>query len=143
MLRSLEGDPALRYSTARQLSAALRAGLAGQEPPEVEAEAPTRALAGGTTEATRRLPPSEPPAAPARPAPARPRPAPAQARPRRSLASRLGSAIGLLLVIALLAAVIAAIVLLATDAGQNTDLVKDNVPDQLQALDEFIDSHTQ
>jgi eukaryotic-like serine/threonine-protein kinase len=149
VLRSLEGDPALRYSTARQLSAALRAGLAGQEPPEVEAEAPTRALAGGTTEATRRLPPSEPPAAPARPAPAPPRPAPrarpapAQATPRRSLGSRLGSAIGFLLVIALLAAVIAAIVLLATDAGQNTDLVKDNIPDQLQTLEDFIDSHTQ
>jgi serine/threonine protein kinase len=29
VLRSLEGDPALRYSTARQLAVALRAGLAG------------------------------------------------------------------------------------------------------------------
>ena len=115
--------PALRYSTARQLAVALRAGLAGQEPPEADAEAPTRALAGGTTEATRRLAPSEPPAAPParplRPAapPGGPAPAPAEARPSRSLASRLGSAIGILLVIALLAAVIAAIVLLTTEAG--------------------------
>jgi eukaryotic-like serine/threonine-protein kinase len=148
VLRSLEGDPALRYSSARQLSAALRAGLAGHQPPGVDAEAPTRALAGGTTEATRRLPPREP-AAPVRPAPARrrpapqPRPAPAPARPRRSLGSRVGSAIGILLVIALLAAVIAAIVLLATDAGQSTDLVKDDIPDQIQTLEDFIDSHTQ
>ena len=149
VLRSLEGDPALRYSTARQLSAALRAGLAGQEPPEVDAEAPTRALAGGTTEATRRLAPSEPvspvarqaPAAP-RPAP-RPRPVPAQARPRRSLGSRLGSVIGILLVIALLAAVIAAVVLLTTDAGQNTDLVKHDIPDQIRSLQNFLNSHTQ
>ena len=51
--------------------------------------------------------------------------------------------IGILLVIALLAAVIAAIVLLTTDAGQSTDLVKDNVPDQIRSLEDFIDSHTQ
>ena len=149
VLRSLEGDPELRYSTARQLAVALRAGLAGQQPPEAAAEAPTRALAGGRTEATRRLPPSEPPAAPARPAPAppraapRPRQAPAQARPRRSLGSRLGSAIGILLVIALLAAVIAAVVLLTTEAGQSTDLVKDNLSDQIQTIEDFINSNTQ
>ena len=135
VLRSLEGDPALRYSTARQLSAALRAGLAGQEPPEVDAEAPTRALAGGTTEATRRLR-AQRAGGRARPpgprAPARRRAAPSGARrrpaPRRSLGSRLGSAIGILLVIALLAAVIAAIVLLTTDAGQNTDLGQGHRP---------------
>jgi serine/threonine-protein kinase len=145
VLRSLESDPGLRYSGARQLSAALRAGLTGHEPPGVDAEAPTRALAGGTTEATRRLPPSEPvrPApAPRRPAP-RPRPAPAAPKPRRSLGSRVGSAIGILLVIALLAAVIAAIVLLTTEAGQATDLVKEDLRDQIQTLDDFIDSHTQ
>ena len=56
---------------------ALRAGLAGQEPPEADAEAPTRALAGGSDRGH---------AAPARPAaPPRPagrRPAPPRARPR-------------------------------------------------------------
>jgi serine/threonine-protein kinase len=146
VLRSLEGEPGLRYSTARQLAWALRAGLAGQQPPQAAAEAPTRAL-GGTTEATRRLAPSKPPAAPAgpaapRPAP-RPRQAPARARPRRSLAGRLGSAIGMILLIALLAAVIAAIVLLTTDAGQNTDLIRDNVSDQLQVLEDLINSNSQ
>ncbi len=150
VLRSLEGDPALRYSTARQLSAALRAGLAGHEPPEADAEAPTRALAGGTTEATRRLPPSKPvrPVPRQAPAPRRPaaprRDAPAEAQPRRrSLGSRLASAIGILLVVGLLAAVIAAVVLLTTNAGQNTDLVKQTVPDQVQELRDFINSHTQ
>jgi serine/threonine-protein kinase len=151
VLRSLESDPALRYSTARQLAVALRAGLGGREPPEPESEAPTRALAGETTEATRRLAPSEPVAPVARQAPAPPRPArrprpvaqPAEARPRRSLAGRLGSAIGILLVIALLAAVIAAVVLLTTNAGQNTDLVKQTIPDQIQSLEDFINSHSQ
>jgi serine/threonine-protein kinase len=149
VLRSLEGDPALRYSTARQLAIALRSGLAGQQPPVAAADAPTRALAGGATEPTRRLAPSKPPAAPARRAPAprraapRPRQAPAQARPRRSLGSRIGSAIGVILVIALLAAVIAAVVLLTTDAGQNTDLIKDTVREQLDVLEDLISSNTQ
>jgi serine/threonine-protein kinase len=144
VLRSLEGDPGLRYSTARQLATALRAGLAGQQPPVAAADAPTRAL-GGATEATRRLAPSKPPAAapaPRRAAP-RPRQAPAQARPRRSLGSRIGSAIGVILVIALLAAVIAAVVLLTTDAGQNTDLIRDTVREQLQAIEDILRSNTQ
>ena len=145
VLRSLEGDPGLRYSTARQLAVALRTGLAGQQPPQPAAEAPTRALAGGTTEATRRLTPSRarsaPAPAPPRRAPRR-RPAPVEPRAGRSFASRLCSAIGIALVIALLAAVIAAVVLLTTNAGQNTDLVKDNIPDQIQSIQDFLNSHS-
>jgi len=68
---------------------------------------------------------------------------PAASGPRRSLASRLGSVIGILLVRALLAAVIAAVVLLTTNAGQNTDLVKQTIPDQLQSLEDFINAHRQ
>ena len=49
----------------------------------------------------------------------------------------------MILVIALLAAVIAAVVLLTTDAGQNTDLIKDTFPEQIQAIEDFINSHTQ
>ena len=49
----------------------------------------------------------------------------------------------MILVIALLAAVIAAVVLLTTDAGQNTDLIRDNVREQLQVLEDFSDSNTQ
>jgi serine/threonine protein kinase len=146
VLRSLEGDPGLRYSTARQLAVALRTGLTGQQPPQPAAEAPTRALSGGTTEATRRLAPSRARAAPA-PAPPRraprPRPAPVEPRAGRSFASRLSSAIGIALVIALLAAVIAAVVLLTTNAGQNTDLVRDTLRDQVQTARDFINSHIQ
>jgi serine/threonine protein kinase len=146
VLRSLEGDPGLRYSTARQLAVALRTGLSGEQPPQADAEAPTRALSGGTTEATRRMTTRRARAAPA-PAPPRraprPRPAPAEPRAGRSFASRMGSVIGIALVIALLAAVIAAVVLLTTNAGQNTDLVKDNLPDQIRSLQDFLDSHVQ
>jgi hypothetical protein len=49
-------------------------------------------------------------------------------------------------VIGVLAAVIAGIVLLTTDAGQNTsggELIKDTVNDQVQALEDFIGSHTE
>ncbi len=148
VLRSLDGDPAGRYSTARQLAVALRAGGAGDQPPPPDGATTdaTRMMPGETTAATRHLP-AEPAPAP-RPTPSRraqrPRSA-AQpsARPRRSFASRVGGAIGVLLVIAALAAVVAAVVLLTTNAGQNTDLVKDTIPDTVKAVKDFINSHTQ
>ena len=152
VLRSLEGDPALRYSTARQLAVALRAGLGGQRAAAARGRgADAGAAPASTTEATRRLAPSEPVAPVARPAPAPPRPArraPPGGPARRGQAAPLGSPaasaarIGILLVIALLAAVIAAVVLLTTNAGQNTDLVKQTIPDQIQSLKDFINSHS-
>jgi serine/threonine-protein kinase len=149
VLRSLDGDPAGRYSTARQLAVALRAGGAGDQPPPPDGAITdaTRMIPGETTSATRHLPAEPPPAphpAPARPAPQR-RPAaqPATRRPRRSLASRVRGAIGILLVIAILAAVVAGVVLLTTNAGQNTDLVKDTIPEQIDRLKEIINSVSQ
>jgi serine/threonine protein kinase len=151
VLRSLDGDPAGRYSTARQLAAALRAGGAGHAPPPPDGAGTqaTRMMPGETTDATRHLSP-EPVtptarrAPPSRPAP-RPRTAPRSAArpPRRSAAKRLRNAIGVLLVIAILAAVVAAIVLLTTNAGQNTHLIKDTVPDTVKSIKDFINSHTQ
>jgi hypothetical protein len=44
-----------------------------------------------------------------------------------------------------LAGLIAAIVLVATNAGQSTDIgqfIKDNVPDQVKSVVDFIKSHT-
>jgi serine/threonine-protein kinase len=152
VLRSLEGDPELRYTTARELAAALRAGLSGSEPPIPESEASTQAMTGARTDATRHLPASDPMTAPARaarPSRAQPRPRPAPrpaAAARRSTGSRLRSAIGILLVIAILAAVIAAIVLLTTNAGQNTgpgELLKNTLHDQINSIKDFIQSHTQ
>jgi len=140
VLRSLDGDPAGRYSTARQLAGALRAGGAGHEPPPPDGAATqaTRMMPGETTDATRRLPAE--PVTPATSQAPPPRPAPRQ--PKRSAAKRVRSAIGVLLVIAILAAVVAAIVLLTTNAGQNTDLIKHDIPDQIQTIKDLINSHS-
>jgi serine/threonine-protein kinase len=153
VLRSLEGDPSLRYTTARELAAALRAGLAGTEPPRPDSEAATRAMTPTPTSATRRLPLEEPATAPTRrapaprPAPRRPAaPAPAPAAAKSSTAGRVRRVIGLLLVIAILAAIIAAIVLVTTNAGQNTgpgELIRNEIRDQAEAIRDFIQSHTQ
>src|ERR687888_830987 len=48
VLRALAPDPAERYSTARELAGALRAGLAGMTPPPATGEAPTARLADRT-----------------------------------------------------------------------------------------------
>jgi hypothetical protein len=71
---------------------------------------------------------------------------PAPERPKRSAASRVWRAVGLLLLIAILAAVIAGAVLLLTDAGQETDigqLIQDGLEDQVQSLRDFIEENTQ
>ena len=148
VLRSLEGDASMRYSSARELSQALEAG----DPAE---ELPTNMLSAPTTAATRRLerdtitPISPEPAIPSRrpaPPPQRPAPGAAAGPPRRSVASRVGRAIGILLLIALLAGVIAAAVLLLTDAGQNTDLgntIRTTIDSQIQSLKDFINQNTQ
>jgi serine/threonine protein kinase len=153
VLRSLEGDTELRYTSARELARALRAGLGGAEPPLPVSEAATRAMARDSTDATRRLPAEPPVTAPTRRAPAprpaprpRPAPAPAAAAQKRSAASRVRRIIGLILVIAILAAIIAAIVLVTTNAGQNTgpgELIKNEIHDQIQSIEDFIRDHTQ
>ena len=54
--------------------------------------------------------------------------------------------LGALLLIAILAAIIVAVVLLVTDAGQQTDLgelLRDTVDDQLTELEDFIRENTQ
>ncbi|MFL5891133.1 MAG: protein kinase domain-containing protein [Solirubrobacterales bacterium] len=156
VLRALESDPANRYLTARELASALRTGLSGSEPPPADSEAATRAMMGAPTESTRHLPATEPGTAPTRRAPAprpaprpRPRPAappPAAAAPRRSTARRLRGLIGLILVILILAAIIATIVLVTTNAGQNTgpgELIKNEIQDQITTIKDWISSHTQ
>ena len=119
-------------------------------PPAATSEAPTARLADQTGP-TRLLgrdesasPAAAEPVAP-RPAPARPRPRPAPAR-RRSGGVRMLRLVGLVLVVLLLAAIIATVVLLTTNAGQNTNIsqfIKHSVPDQVKSLFDFIGSHTQ
>jgi serine/threonine-protein kinase len=148
VLRALAGEPAARYSTARVFARALRAGVAGQAPPPPDAaEAPTRSLAG-TTAQTRVLGSSEP-RAPAAPEPHARRPPPPVpvARPaRRSGASRFARGLGFVLLVLVLAAIIAGVVLLVTNSGSKTDIgqyIKDNVPDQVKSVVQFIRDHTQ
>jgi serine/threonine-protein kinase len=152
VLRSLESDVNDRYGSARELSRALRAGLAGRQPPDPE-DVPTHAMAGAPpTQATRRMSqdpatPVAPQPVPARRPPPRPRPAitPAQAPRKRSALGSIGRGLGVLLVIAVLAAVIAGAVLLLTDAGQETDLgnlLKDQVDQQIDSLRDLIQDNT-
>ena len=149
VLRALEGDVESRYSSAKELSAALRAGLAGREPPEAADTMPTRAMAAGAapTAATRAMADSPDIATPVAPQPvyvppARPRAAAEPAAPaKRSAASRFLRGLGVLLLIAVLAAVIAAVVLLVTDAGQDTDLgeiISDQIDQQIENIKEVI-----
>ena len=161
VLRSLEGDASARYSSARELSRALEAGLAGHEPP-----AALRRAADGHARRQRRhrrdapdgRPTRRPRSRPSRCSPPRGRPpgaAPGAAgsapgRPRAAQAlrrlSRFFRAIGVLLLIAVLAAIIAGAVLLLTDAGQDTDIgqtIKDNLNDQIQAIEDFVRENTQ
>jgi serine/threonine-protein kinase len=149
VLRSLEGDVAGRYTSARELAQALREGLAGHEPPD-PGDATTNVLGVGLkTDSTRRMqtdqttPVSPQPAAPRRQA-SRPAPRPVitpAARPKRSAGGRFMRAILVLALIAILAAIIASVVLLITDAGQGTDLgelIKDNLRDQVESAKDFI-----
>jgi serine/threonine-protein kinase len=157
VLKSLENDVEARYGSARTLASALRLGLAGEDPTTIDGDAPTRALAReAPTGRTRRMPRDEPrtPAAP-QPIPRQRRPAPAAAAPparrrppakRRSAFGTVMRTLGALLLIAILAAIIVAVVLLVTDAGQNTDigeLLRDSVDDQIQSLEDFIRDNTQ
>jgi eukaryotic-like serine/threonine-protein kinase len=151
VLRALEGDVTHRYGTAREFSAALRSGLAGVEPPVAAAEAPTRVV-GGETAATRALADPPTPVAqqrPARPPPPPPAPRPGvspAAKPRRSALGRFMRVLGLLLLIGVLAGLIAGGVLLLTNAGQETDVgdfIRDQLNEQIDALEEFIRDNTQ
>ena len=134
VLRCLENEPEHRYVDALALAAALRAGLSGIAPAD---DAATNVIRAGSTTAATRVASREPltPTSPARatrprrspPPPRRAAPAPAAQRrtPQgRSAFSSLMRGLGAVLLIALIAGLIAAVILLATDAGQNTDTGK-------------------
>jgi eukaryotic-like serine/threonine-protein kinase len=151
VLRALENEPEHRYVDALAYGAALRAGLAGIAPTASEA---TTRIAGDSTAATR-VAPREPltPTAPARAA--RPRRtssprrrAPVAPAPAPRKRSRFGSFVrGVLaiLMVAIVAGLIAAVILLATDAGQNTDIgrfISDNVDQQIQNIKDYVNQAT-
>ncbi len=137
VLRSIENERERRYQDAGSLAEALRGGLAGQAPPPGTAATSVLA-AGAATAATRRIEP----AAPSRPDRRPPRPVitPAE-QPPRSLAARIGRALGALGLMLLVAAIVAGVILLVTDAGQQTDLgqvIENSVNDQIERLEDII-----
>ena len=152
VLRALEGDVADRYTSAKELAAALRAGIAGREPPVASDEAPTRAMIGGGTAATRAMD-SPDIATPVSPEPAyrpprrvAPAPAPTPAPAKASGGSRFLRAMGVLFLVGVLAAIIAVVVLVLTDAGQNTDLgefISDEINDQIDKLRQLVEDNVQ
>ena len=150
VLRALENEPEDRYVDALAYGAALRAGLAGIAP---AAEATTRLVDQRSTAATR-VAPREPrtPTSPARaarprrtsPPPRRPV-APAKPPRKRSRFSSFMRAVFAIILVAIVAGLIAAVILLATDAGQNTDIGKflsDNVDEQIQNVKDYLDTVT-
>jgi eukaryotic-like serine/threonine-protein kinase len=147
VLKSLESDPAARYSSARSLAEGLRRGISGLDPTDIDSDAAT-AVVGPTTAATRTLPRTrqDTPVVPAPPAPRRPPPVPAPqpAKPRRSGAS-IARIVGFVLLLAIVAAIVAGIVILTTDAGQSTDvgdLLQDEINTQIDKLEQFIQDNT-
>ncbi len=149
VLGALENDPEQRYTTARSLADALRAGAAGEAPTPA-----TALLAEDETDLTRKLPrtqaePAEA-ATPVSPAPRRraaapPRPVITPAAPRRR--KRAGvwiRRLAAVIVLALLAAVIAGLIILSQQGGTDTgDSVRTNIDDQISRLEEIIRDNTQ
>ena len=147
VLKALENEPEDRYPDALECAVAFRDGLDGVPPP---ATAATRMMRDET--AATRVAPREPrtPAAPV-PAPQprrRPqtRPAPVIQTPQqtrsRSSFSRFMRGLGAVLLIALVAAIVAAVILLATDAGSNSDVgnfIEDEFRPQVQAFKDYVD----
>jgi serine/threonine-protein kinase len=141
VLRALEIDPADRYTTARELGAALRRGLRGEAgPDEVEL---TRRIRERATQQTSVLAPTTalPPQTPAAEYPAA-APAPAAPPARRR---RFGSAVATLLILAVIGAGVAAIVVAGSDSGSGAQIrqvVKQNVREQIDGLRNLIEDNT-
>jgi serine/threonine-protein kinase len=148
VLQALENEPEDRYVDALAYGAALRGGLEGIPPAD---EATTRLVDSRSTAATR-VAPREPrtPTSPARAArPRRTSPPPrraAVARPprRRSRFSSFMRALLAIVLVAIVAGLIAAVILLATDAGQSSDVgrfISDEVDQQVDNIREFLNDN--
>ena len=156
VLKGLENEQEDRYPDALALAAALRQGLSGIPPAD---EARTNVVAGGPTTAATRVAQQEPltptsptrVARPRRTAPARrpaPAPAPVGAQPasKRTSGSSLLKGLGAIVLIAIVAALVAAAILLATDAGRDTDLgqfIFDTADQSIEGIRDFIQENTQ
>jgi hypothetical protein len=149
VIKALEGDPGARYSSARSLSEGLRRGMAGMDPTQVDDGAAT--AVSPPTSPTRALPRTKQdtpavPAPPARRRPPSPRPVAQPPQPKKRSMGGVARAIFLFLLLALVAAIVAGVVILATDAGQSTDvgdLLQDEIDVQLDRLEDYIQENTE
>ncbi len=156
VLRALENEEDARYPDALALASALRAGLSGVAP---ASEGTTRMIGRDGATAATRVARSEPQtltaptrvARPRRAAPPPRRPAPIAApvaaeEPKgRSGLSRFMGGIGAVIVIALVAALIAAAILLATNAGKDSDAGKfigNTVDESIDGIVNYIEQNT-
>ena len=144
VLVALDSDPAHRFAAAGELADALRRGLRGESPAPTAA---TRVLGGGedATAATRHMPRTQ-----RRPSrrPAPPRGEQRAAQPsRRGRASTAARRLLAVIVVLLLAAVVAMAVVLATSSGNDKktnleNVVKQDVQDQIDALNQVVQDNT-
>jgi eukaryotic-like serine/threonine-protein kinase len=135
----LEREPAMRYSSALDLAAALEAGLKGEATgvthalAAADATAATQALRTRATRATQAAPPARPTPTPA-PAPRR------ETRPPAKRGRQIGGFLALLAVLAAIAAVSIA-VLTANDGGVKAPSSND-ANEQIQQLRDFLEEHS-
>jgi len=70
----------------------------------------------------------------------------AEQRPQRSAAARIGRALGAIALMILVAAIVAGVILLVTDAGQQTDLgqvIEREVNEQIERLEAIVRENAQ
>jgi eukaryotic-like serine/threonine-protein kinase len=145
VLRSLEGDPDRRFSSAKQLAEGLRLGLAGTDVTlAMDEEAATRRLQRDTAtrpvEPERRPPPTAPPPRRAYAEPAR---AP---RKRKSAFRRMVRGIGALILLLLIAGAVAVgvIALTSKETGVKLrDIGGNTVDDVSNQIEKLVNDNTQ
>ncbi len=144
VLVALDSDPAHRFAAAGELADALKGGLRGVSP-----TAATRMMPGDErTAATQHLPRTEAARrAPRRAAPRQRRPVPVPPPKQSRGAAGVARNVAALIAILLLAAVVAGVVVLTTSGSSGSkanleQIVKDNISDQIQALQDAVEGNT-
>jgi serine/threonine-protein kinase len=149
VLRALDSDPWRRYTNAKELADALRAGLDGTDvtmppAPPPTGDALTRALeADPITETTRRLPTQR---EQARRRPPERRPAPQRPRRQPGGPARAARTVAAVLALLLIAAIVAGIVILSSSGGRKAQVrqvVENTVQRQVDGLKGLVEKNTQ
>ena len=149
VLRALDSDPWRRYSNAKELADALRAGLNGTDvamppPPPPTGEELTRALAADpVTDQTRRMPTQREQAR--RRPPAERRPPPSRARRQPGGPARAARTFAAVIALLLIAGIVAGLVILSSGADENQirQVAKETIQEQVEGLKDLVRNNTQ